>query len=100
MSGCGPPIFRLFVAQDCVGGVLYPHDGTARADLVTGQFRDRATRAGVRFVFGTEAIGIDTSANRITRFGPHRTRIQPTMSSLRAVSGGPPSSRWPARFCR
>ncbi len=50
----------------CAGGVLYPHDGTARADVVTAALRDRAAQAGVQFVHEARVTAIETHADRVT----------------------------------
>jgi len=56
----------LVGATTCVGGVFYPRDGTARADVITAAFRDRAAGVGVRFVYDAEVSAIDTCADRVT----------------------------------
>ena len=50
----------------CTGGLLYPHDGTTRADVITAALRERAVESGARFVYAARAIGIETHADRVT----------------------------------
>lgn len=46
--------------QGCVGGLLFPRDGTARARVITAALQERARSAGVRFVHDTEVQGISS----------------------------------------
>ncbi|MGH8277376.1 MAG: NAD(P)/FAD-dependent oxidoreductase, partial [Steroidobacteraceae bacterium] len=50
----------------CVGAVLYPDDGTARADVITAALRNRAARSEVRFRFDTAVEAIDLQGDRVT----------------------------------
>lgn len=51
--------------QRCLGGVIYPEDGTARTDIIVPALRDRAVRAGARFVYDTAVTGIEVRAERV-----------------------------------
>jgi len=51
--------------ERCVGGVLYPQDGTARAGVITAALKDRAARAGVEFRYDAPVTAIDTRAGRV-----------------------------------
>lgn len=56
---------ELIAPRGCVGGVLYPEDGTARADVITAALRDRAARAGAHFVYQTAVTALDIQDGRI-----------------------------------
>jgi len=56
----------VFVDREtCLGGVLYPEDGAARADILTSALRDQAARSGARFCFGAGVSAIDTRGDRV-----------------------------------
>jgi len=56
---------QLVDPRDCVGGVLYPADGTARASTITAALAHRAASAGARFVHDAAVTAIDTSGDRV-----------------------------------
>lgn len=43
----------------CVGGLLFEHDGTARARIITAALREQAASAGVRFLHDADVLAID-----------------------------------------
>jgi glycine/D-amino acid oxidase-like deaminating enzyme len=51
--------------QRCLGGVVFPEDGTARADVIVAALRDRAVRTGARFVYDMPVTAIDVRAGRV-----------------------------------
>lgn len=52
---------ELVDLNGCVGGLLFPRDGTARARVITVALQQRARSSGVRFVHDTAVQGISTS---------------------------------------
>jgi glycine/D-amino acid oxidase-like deaminating enzyme len=50
---------ELINPDRCVGGVLYPADGTARADIITNVLKAKAQMAGAQFHFNTTVTGIE-----------------------------------------
>lgn len=59
---CAP---ELVDPRGCVGGVLYPADGTAQAATITAALAQRATSAGARFVHDAAVTAVDTRGDRI-----------------------------------
>jgi len=59
---CAP---ALVDPHGCVGGVLYPADGTARAGTITAALAQRAVSAGAQFVHDAAVTAIDTRGNRV-----------------------------------
>ncbi len=59
---CAP---QLVDPARCVGGVLHPHDGTARAGVITAALQERATRAGARFRYDAPVHAIDVKGGRV-----------------------------------
>jgi len=51
--------------DSCVGGVLYPDDGTARAEVVTAALKDSASSAGTHFVFDAAVTAIDVRGDQV-----------------------------------
>lgn len=49
----------------CVGGVWYPGDGTARADIITASFKSDAESRGAQIVYDERVIAIETIAGRV-----------------------------------
>lgn len=56
---------ELINRHGCVGGVHYPGDGTARAEVITAALKDRAVQAGARFVYDATVLAVDTGAGRV-----------------------------------
>lgn len=61
-AACAP---QLVEPRGCVGGVLYPADGIARAGTITAALAQRAASAGVQFVYGTTVRAIDTRGGSV-----------------------------------
>jgi len=61
-ADCAP---YLVDPRGCVGGVLYPDDGTARAGTITAALVQRAIGAGARFVHDAAVTAIDTRGDRV-----------------------------------
>ncbi len=61
-ADCAP---QMVDPRACVGGVLYPDDGTARAGTITAALTQRATRAGAQFVRDTAVTAIDLHGDRV-----------------------------------
>jgi len=59
---CAP---GLIGADHCVGGVRYPHDGTARAAVITHLLKARAAGAGARFVYDAGVTAIDVWGDQV-----------------------------------
>lgn len=57
---------RLVDPARTVAALHFPHDGTARAALVTHELRRQAEAAGARFRTGTEVTALDTRDGRIS----------------------------------
>lgn len=56
---------ELVDPRRCVGGVFYPADGTARADVITEALRARARAAGAKFHYDTTVTGIEISGGSV-----------------------------------
>lgn len=54
----------LVSEEMCAGGVWYPADGTARADILTSYFRTLALAGGGDVVSSTRVVGIETKPDR------------------------------------
>lgn len=55
----------------CTGGLLYPHDGTTRADVITAALRERAVESGARFVYAARDRDRDPCRPRHRRKDRH-----------------------------
>lgn len=52
--------------EQCAGSLLFPADGAARGDLITGALRTRAEGAGALFLNDVAVAGFDIKGGRIT----------------------------------
>lgn len=52
-------------SSSCIGGVWYPGDGTARADIITAAFKSNAESRGAQIVYDERVIAIETTAGRV-----------------------------------
>ncbi|MGW1365366.1 NAD(P)/FAD-dependent oxidoreductase [Streptomyces chartreusis] len=55
----------LINPRHCLGGLFYPHDGTARADVLTSALQLRAAEAGATFVHDAEVVGFEAHGNHV-----------------------------------
>jgi len=60
---CAP---ELVDPRGCVGGVLYPADGTARAATITAALAQRGAGAGAQFVHNAAVSTIDTRGDHVS----------------------------------
>jgi glycine/D-amino acid oxidase-like deaminating enzyme len=56
---------QLINPDRCIGGVLYPADGTARAEVITTALKAKAEAAGARFRYDTTVTGIDVGGSSV-----------------------------------
>ena len=56
---------ELINLERCVGGVLYPADGTARADVITSVLKTKAQMAGAQFHSDTTVTGIEVVGDAV-----------------------------------
>ncbi len=82
-AACAP---ELVDSRRCVGGVLYPADGTARASTITAALAQRATGGGARFVHDAAVTAIDTHGNHVRCTAAAAKPMPPTTSYSPAAS--------------
>lgn len=61
-AACAP---ELVDVGRCVGGVLHPEDGTARADVITAAYKERAVRNGAVLVHDAAVTAVDRVGDRV-----------------------------------
>ena len=59
----------------CIGGVLYPHDGTARANVITAAYKVRAMQGGATFVHDAAVTAISVNGREVRAVGTVDTQF-------------------------
>lgn len=80
-------------AQDLVGAIHYPHDGSGDAYLFTAAMQRHAATAGVRFQFDTEISSVQAGVRSIQVLHSNHGDIQADVYVLAAGSYSPQLTR-------